>query len=43
MKKDLFKSVVVWIIIITGIIVFSIFTYIIGDNKGQLFWYFFGL
>ncbi|MCY4320796.1 MAG: MlaD family protein [Bdellovibrionaceae bacterium] len=37
MKKNLFKSIVVWIIVITGIIVFSIFTYIIGNNKGQLF------
>ena len=37
MKNNLIKEFLVWFIVIVGIIVFSVFTYIIGVNKGQLF------
>ena len=37
MKKNIFKEILVWLIIAVGLIVFSAFTYIIGSNKGQLF------
>ena len=37
MKNNIIKEILVWFIIIVGITVFSVFTYIIGANKGQLF------
>ena len=37
MKKHLFKEIIVWLIVAIGVIIFSIFTYVIGSNKGKLF------
>ncbi|MDE0092549.1 MAG: MlaD family protein [Oligoflexia bacterium] len=37
MKKNLFKEILVWLIITIGVIAFSVFTYIIGTNKGRIF------
>ena len=37
MKNNIIKEFLVWFIVIIGLIIFSIFTYIIGSNKGQLF------
>ena len=37
MKNNIIKEFLVWFIVIVGITVFSVFTYIIGTNKGQLF------
>ena len=37
MKNRLLKEIIVWLIIMTGLFVFSILTYIIAVNKGKLF------
>ncbi len=36
MKNFLLKELIVWLIILTGLIVFSVFAYIIAVNKGRL-------
>ena len=36
MKKHLVKEALVWLIVITGVIIFSVFTFVIGTNQGRL-------
>ena len=37
MKKSLLKEIIVWLIVLTGLIIFGFFTYTMGSNKSFLF------
>ena len=37
MKKDFLKEIVVWLLVFFGLLIFSVFAYIIGSNKGNFF------